>query len=102
MPAIERVALELLLGQLLARHPDGRPTDGGDVARRIAELLGASAVGSEFVAESGLYARWLATAVADLGPIPVHLPVGTAEERGETVTDPGGEGVTQMERDESP
>ena len=100
MPAIERVSLELLLGQLLARHPDGRPAQGGDVARRIAELLGASAVGSEFVAESGLYARWLGAAVTELGPVPIQISAGAAEERGETVTDPGGEGVTQVEQDD--
>lgn len=102
MPAVERVALELLLAQLLARHPAGRPADGGEVARRIASLLGASGVGSEFVAESGLYARWLGNVVGALGPVPSQLPAGAAEERGDTVTDPGGEGVTQVEGQSTP
>lgn len=99
MPDIEDVPLELFIAQLLARHPDGRPADGGAVARRIAELLGASAAGSEFVAESGLYARWLAAAVAELGPLRSPVPVQAAEQRGETVTDPAFEGVTQVEQD---
>ncbi len=99
MPAIGRVPLELLLGQLLARHPDGRPADGGVVARRIAELLGASLADSEFVAESGMYARWLTNALVDLEPAMTPVSNTSAEARGEDVTDPADEGVTLVERE---
>ena len=99
MPDVGRIQLELLLGQLLARHPEGRPDDGGVVARRIAELLGASSIDSEFVAESGMYARWLATAVAALPIQRAVAPQPSAEERGEAVTHPADEGVTQVERE---
>ena len=97
MPAIGRVPLELLLGQLLAQRPTGRPVDGDAVARRAAELLGASSVDSEFVAESGMYARWLAAALADLGPAMAPVSSSSAESRGEEVTDPADEGVTLVE-----
>ena len=46
-----------------------------------------------------MYAGWVATAVAALPIQRAVAPQPSAEERGEAVTDPADEGVTQVERE---
>lgn len=101
MPDISRPRLELVISQLLGRTADQRPASGEEVSKSVAQLLGASVLTSDHVAGSGLYHHWLAQAVSRVELPKVHVLAQSAEQRGEQVTDPALDDVTQVESGET-
>jgi serine/threonine protein kinase len=89
MPTIGRADAVRLVHALLAKLPSERPEDGDAVALRTRDLLG------ETMADER-YRHWLAEEVSHAAPVPEVWRGEAAELRGETVTDPVGENVTNV------
>lgn len=90
MPEIAHQPVIDLVDALLAHDRSQRPIDGDAVALRTRDLLGAAVADQRF-------RTWLSTEVDKAAEAERFAPTNAAEIRGESVTDPHGETVTNIE-----